>query len=184
MTPKPLSGKTRQRFFCARQQSRPPPCWPPCGPVCEVFPQGGERTRPNPQKSPQRPKTRPMEKGPVQGGREGVKNKQVKGPGSPTGVPCRVTSPGRAERDRIFPRRQFPRFPGSVWRPWGHGRGQKSKISRWQAIFPGVTAGVNERMRDCGRRKRRKTKIPPLDLSLPFGGSGFSLQNGQLFQQD
>ena len=28
----------------------------------------------------------------------GVKNKQVKGPGSPTGVPCRVTSPGRAGR--------------------------------------------------------------------------------------
>ena len=28
----------------------------------------------------------------------GVKKEQVKGPGSPTGVPCRVTSPGRAGR--------------------------------------------------------------------------------------
>ena len=28
----------------------------------------------------------------------GVKKQQVKGPGSPTGVPCRVTSPGRAGR--------------------------------------------------------------------------------------
>ena len=28
----------------------------------------------------------------------GVKEKQVKGPGSLTGVPCRVTSPGRAGR--------------------------------------------------------------------------------------
>ena len=29
---------------------------------------------------------------------KGVKKEQVKGPGSPTGVPCRVTSPGRAGR--------------------------------------------------------------------------------------
>ena len=37
--------------------------------------------------------------------------------------------------------------PGSVGRPWGYDRGQKHKISRRQAIFPGVTAGVNERMK-------------------------------------
>ena len=74
-------------------------------------------------------------------------------PGVAGGVPCRVPSPGRAERDRIFARRQFPRFPGSVWRFWGHGRGQKTRISRWQAIFPGVTAGVNERMKKKWQKK-------------------------------
>ena len=35
---------------------------------------------------------------PVGGEVGGVILKQVKGPGSPTGVPCRVTSPGRAGR--------------------------------------------------------------------------------------
>ena len=49
-------------------------------------------------------------------------------PGVAGGVPCRVTSPGRAERDRIFARRQFPHFPGSVWRPWGHDRGQNDIV--------------------------------------------------------
>ena len=89
----------------------------------------------------------------------GVKNKQVKGPGSPTGVPCRVTSPGRAGRSGIFPRRQFPHFPGSVWRPWGHGRGQKTRISRRQAIFPGVTAGVSERIKKSMAEKDLKRKF-------------------------
>ena len=88
-----------------------------------------------------------------------MKNKQVKGPGSPTGVPCRVTSSGRAGRSGIFPRRQFPHFPGSVWRPWGHGRGQKTRISRWQAIFPGVTAGVSERMKKSMAEKDLKRKF-------------------------
>ena len=82
---------------------------------------------------------------PVGGKFGGVILKQVKGPGSPTGVPCRVTSPGRAGRSGIFPRRQFPHFPGSVWLPWGYDRGQKHKISRWQAILrvspPGSTKG-------------------------------------------
>ncbi len=66
-------------------------------------------------------------------------------PGVAGGVPCRVTSPGRAERDRIFPRRQFPRFPGSVWRPWGHDRGQKTKFPGGKPFFrvspPGSTKG-------------------------------------------
>ena len=88
-----------------------------------------------------------------------MKKEQVKGPGSPTGVPCQVTSPGRAERFGIFARRQFPRFPGSVWRPWGQDRGQKNKISRWQAIFAGVTAGVNERMKKNMSDKDLKRKF-------------------------
>ena len=100
----------------------------PGGPVCPVYAPGGGTTRPRPvrgrfgphraqfgrkerkQPSPENnrqhkwrirqlltshqangfPKKSAVERG--------VKKEQVKGPGSPTGVPCRVTSPGRAGR--------------------------------------------------------------------------------------
>ena len=43
--------------------------------------------------------------------------------------------------------------------PWSHDRGQKSKISRRQAIFAGVTAGVNERMKETMAEKDLKRKF-------------------------
>ena len=76
---RPLPGKTRQRFFCARQQSRPSP---PVGPrvaLCAEFSPRVEKYPTQPQKGPQRPKIRPVEKGPDQGSREGVKEEQEKG---------------------------------------------------------------------------------------------------------
>ena len=136
--------------------ARKPPCAAPCG---RFGLQVGERpvlAHPGAIWGPQGPAWQKEKKPPPLPVAEefgGVILKQVKGPGSPTGVPCRVTSPGRAGRSGIFPRRQFPRFPGSVWRPWGHDRGQKEKISRWQAIFPGVAAGVNERMKKKWQKK-------------------------------
>ena len=91
--------------------------------------------------------------------KEGVKKEQVKGPGSPTGVPCRVTSPGRAGRCGLFALFHHPNNPGSVGRHWGYDRGQKHEISRWQAIFAGVTAGVNERMKKNMADKDLKQKF-------------------------
>jgi metal-responsive CopG/Arc/MetJ family transcriptional regulator len=41
----------------------------------------------------------------------------------------------------------------------GHDRGQKHKISRWQAIFASVTAGVNERMKENMAEKDLKRKF-------------------------
>ena len=106
--------------------------------------------------------------------------------GERPGVAHRRPVPGhfarRAGRSGIFPRRQFPHFPGSVWRPWGHDRGQKEKISRWQAIFPSVAAGVNERMKKKYGRKRFETEIRSMDPSLPAGRGGFPLQKRQLRQ--
>ena len=154
-------------FLEPRETESPPspktaqgPCLPPEGPFWPVSTPGGGTTRLRPVRGwfgphraqfGRRKRKRPIL--PVGGRFGGVKKEQVKGPGSPTGVPCRVTSPGRAGRSGIFPRRQFPHFPGSVWRPWGHDRGQKHKISRRQAIFPGVAAGVNERMKKKWQKK-------------------------------
>ena len=110
------------------------PCSPPGGPFWPSFTPGGETTRParteaglgptgaslaeRKENSPTR-KTTASVTGEYASFRlptrrmvsqkpevvKGVKKEQVKGPGSPTGVPCRVTSPGRAERSGIFPRR-------------------------------------------------------------------------------
>ena len=116
-TESPPSHKTTQA----------PPVWPPEGPVQPVSTPGGERPVParsgaglghtgpslaeRKENSPTRkttasvtgeyasfrlshqangfPKTRSGER---------CEKREVKGPGSPTGVPCRVTSPGRAGR--------------------------------------------------------------------------------------
>ena len=81
------------------------PCLAPRRPVLAGFhPRWGKR--PVPARSgaiwaPQGPVWQKEKKPPllpVGGEVGGVILKQVKGPGSPTGVPCRVTSPGRAGR--------------------------------------------------------------------------------------
>ena len=71
----------------------------------------------------------------------------------------RITSPGRAGRCGLFALFHHPNNPGSVGRHWGYDRGQKHEISRWQAIFAGVTAGVNERMKKNMADKDWKQKF-------------------------
>ena len=97
--PKPSGAK--HRLFLTEKRRVSSPCAARCG---RFGPQVGERpvlARSGAIWAPQGPVWQKEKKPPllpVGGEVGGVILKQVKGPGSPTGVPCRVTSPGRAGR--------------------------------------------------------------------------------------
>ena len=104
----PKLAGAKRRLFLTEQRRVSSPC---VGPYGRFPPQVGKQpvlAHPGAIWGPQGPVWQKEKKPPslpVRGEFGGVKKKQVKGPGSPTGVPCRVTSPGRAERSGIFPRR-------------------------------------------------------------------------------
>ena len=83
--------------------------------------------------------------------------------GERPGVAHRRPVPGHFARQsrsfRDFSQASISPFSGVGWRPWGHGRGQKTRNSRRQAIFPGVTAGVSERMKKSMAEKDLKRKF-------------------------
>ena len=136
------------------------PCLPPEGPFWPVSTPGGGTTRPRPVRGrfgphraqfgrKKRKQSSPESSPPAQtanmpafdfppGARfpqkpaveRGVKKEQVKGPGSPEASRAGSLRPAEPSVTGFLPGVNFPRFPGSVWRPWGHDRGQKHEISR------------------------------------------------------
>ena len=72
-------------------------------------------------------------------------------------MPGHFARQSRSLRD--FSQASISPFSGVGLGPWGHGRGQKSKIPRWKAIFAGVATGVNERMKKNMAEKDLKRKF-------------------------